>query len=81
VENPLCGPAGAKFVFAGHLCLTSAEFELVDMKMESFYKLVNPMLLVLAGAGAGGGLAAGLVQFAGARIRKGIDFVLDQLDF
>ncbi len=49
--------------------------------MESFYKLVNPMLLDLAGAGAGGGMAAGLVQFAGARIRKGIDFVLDQLDF
>ncbi|UUD27876.1 glycerate kinase [Streptococcus suis] len=39
------------------------------------------MLLDLAGAGAGGGMAAGLVQFAGARIQKGIDFVLDQLDF
>ncbi len=28
------------------------------------------MLLDLAGAGAGGGMAAGLVQFAGARIQK-----------
>lgn len=69
-----CGSAGQKG-------LSSAEFELVDKKMESFYKLVNPMLLDLAGAGAGGGMAAGLVQFAGARIQKGIDFVLDQLDF
>lgn len=81
VDNPLCGPAGATFVFAGQKGLASAEFELVDKKMESFYKLVNPMLLDLAGAGAGGGMAAGLVQFAGARIQKGIDFVLDQLDF
>ncbi|HFR3775747.1 TPA: glycerate kinase [Streptococcus suis] len=81
VDNPLCGPAGAAFVFAGQKGLAPAEFELVDKKMESFYKLVNPMLLDLAGAGAGGGMAAGLVQFAGARIQKGIDFVLDQLDF
>ncbi|HEM2815591.1 TPA: glycerate kinase [Streptococcus suis] len=81
VDNPLCGPAGATFIFAGQKGLASAEFELVDKEMESFYKLVNPMLLDLVGAGAGGGMAAGLVQFAGARIQKGIDFVLDQLDF
>ncbi|HEP1788880.1 TPA: glycerate kinase [Streptococcus suis] len=81
VDNFLCGPQGATYIFAGQKGLASAEFEIVDKKMESFYKLVNPMLLDLAGAGAGGGMAAGLVQFAGARIQKGIDFVLDQLDF
>ncbi len=36
VDNPLCGPAGATFVFAGQKGLASAEFELVDKKMESF---------------------------------------------
>lgn len=49
--------------------------------MERFYQLVNPAILTLAGAGAGGGMAAGLVQFAGAHIQTGINFVLDQLDF
>ncbi|MFX3748141.1 glycerate kinase, partial [Streptococcus suis] len=66
VDNPLCGPAVDTFVFAGQKGLASAEFEIVDKKMESFYKLVNPMLLDLAGASGGGGMAAGLVQFAGA---------------
>lgn len=81
VDNPLCGPHGATNVFAGQKGMVSTEFERVDGEMVSFYNLVNPVILELAGAGAGGGMAAGLVQFAGARIQKGIDFVLDQLDF
>ncbi|HEP1818940.1 TPA: glycerate kinase [Streptococcus suis] len=81
VDNLLCGPQGATYIFAGQKGLDSTKFEQVDREMERFYQLVNPAILTLAGAGAGGGMAAGLVQFAGARIQKGIDFVLDQLDF
>ncbi|HFI0672804.1 TPA: glycerate kinase [Streptococcus suis] len=81
VDNLLCGPQGATYVFAGQKGLDSTKFEQVDREMERFYQLVNPAILTLAGAGAGGGMAAGLVQFAGARIQTGINFVLDQLDF
>ncbi|MCQ8261121.1 glycerate kinase [Streptococcus suis] len=81
VDNLLCGPQGATYIFAGQKGLDSTKFEQVDREMERFYQLVNPAILTLAGAGAGGGMAAGLVQFAGARIQTGINFVLDQLDF
>lgn len=81
VDNLLCGPQGATYVFAGQKGLEATKFEQVDREMERFYQLVNPAILTLAGAGAGGGMAAGLVQFAGARIQTGINFVLDQLDF
>ena len=49
--------------------------------MEQFYRQSFPELLDLAGAGAGGGMAAGLVAFAGGKIISGIDAVLDVLDF
>ncbi|HEL2111335.1 TPA: glycerate kinase [Streptococcus suis] len=81
VDNLLCGPRGATYVFAGQKGLEATKFEQVDREMERFYQLVNPAILTLAGAGAGGGMAAGLVQFAGAHIQTGINFVLDQLDF
>lgn len=81
VDNLLCGPRGATYVFAGQKGLEVTKFEQVDRELERFYQLVNPEILTLAGAGAGGGMAAGLVQFAGARIQTGINFVLDQLDF
>ncbi|HFI2447541.1 TPA: glycerate kinase [Streptococcus suis] len=81
VDNLLCGPKGATYVFAGQKGLAAEEFERVDEELAAFYHLVNPAILTLAGAGAGGGMAAGLVQFAGAHIQTGIDFVLDQLDF
>ncbi|HFI0119786.1 TPA: glycerate kinase [Streptococcus suis] len=81
VTNPLCGPAGATYTFAGQKGLSASQFPQVDQAMQSFYKMVNPAILDLPGAGAGGGMAAGLVQFAGAHIQTGIDFVLDQLDF
>ncbi|HGF1448770.1 TPA: glycerate kinase [Streptococcus suis] len=81
VTNPLCGPAGATYTFAGQKGLSASQFPQVDQAMQSFYKMVNPAILELPGAGAGGGMAAGLVQFAGAHIQAGIDFVLDRLDF
>ncbi|HEL2738070.1 TPA: glycerate kinase [Streptococcus suis] len=81
VDNLLCGLQGATYVFAGQKGLEATKFDQVDREMERFYQLVNPEILTLAGAGAGGGMAAGLVQFAGARIQTGINFVLDQLDF
>lgn len=81
VNNPLCGPLGATYVFAGQKGLAPEEFERIDEEMAEFYNNVNPEILAVSGAGAGGGMAAGLVQFAGAHIQKGVDFVMDQLNF
>lgn len=49
--------------------------------MSQFYTDFAPEVLKLAGSGAGGGMAAGLVAFADAEIKSGIDFVLDCVDF
>ena len=49
--------------------------------MQSFYQLVDPCILSMPGAGAGGGMAAGLVAFAGGHISSGIEKSLDLIDF
>ncbi|MGQ7448651.1 glycerate kinase family protein [Streptococcus suis] len=65
----------------GEIVSFSTEDMLVDLSQVRI-DLVTDVDNPLCGpAGAGGGMAAGLVQFAGARIQKGIDFVLNQLDF
>ena len=45
------------------------------------YQLVDPCILSMPGAGAGGGMAAGLVAFAGGNISSGIEKSLDLIDF
>ncbi len=81
VTNPLCGPQGATYVFAGQKGLPEADFARVDQAMQAFYQLANPAIFDLASAGAGGGMAAGLVTFAGGQLVSGIDAILDLLDF
>ena len=44
----------------------------VDQAMATFYKQANPTIFSLAGAGAGGGMAAGLVTFAHGKIVSGM---------
>ncbi|SDB35423.1 glycerate kinase [Streptococcus henryi] len=81
VTNPLCGKEGASYVFGGQKGLPSQDFESIDQSMRKFYQLANPDIFNLAGAGAGGGMAAGLVTFAGGKLLSGIDAVLDILNF
>lgn len=81
VSNPLCGPNGATKVFSKQKGLPEEDQDQVDQAMHDFYNLVNPGLLSLPGAGAGGGMAAGLVAFVGGKIVSGIETCLDLLDF
>ena len=43
--------------------------------MQDFYQLADARILSMPGAGAGGGMAAGLVAFAGGQISSGIEKV------
>ena len=81
VDNPLCGQHGATYIFGGQKGLSPSQFKKVDQDMSQFYTDFAPEVLKLAGSGAGGGMAAGLVAFAGAEIKSGISFVLDCVDF
>ena len=81
VDNPLCGERGATTVFGGQKGLAPLLFSQVDQAMADFYQLVDPQVIDMDGAGAGGGMAAGLVAFAGGKIVSGIETCLDLLDF
>ncbi|AND79095.1 glycerate kinase [Streptococcus pantholopis] len=81
VINPLCGQQGATYVFGPQKGLPLADLAEIDQAMHTFYQLVDPHLIDLAGSGAGGGMAAGLIAFAGGQMASGINTVLDLLDF
>ena len=81
VENSLCGHQGATYTFGRQKGLDPSLFETVDLAIQRFYEKFSPSTLSLKGAGAGGGIAAGLCAFAQASIVSGIDTCLDLIDF
>ena len=81
VVSPLCGHQGATYTFGKQKGLDSALFETVDLALRRFYEKFSPSTLSLKGAGAGGGIAAGLCAFTEATIVSGIDTCLDLIDF
>lgn len=81
VKNPLCGEQGAAAVFGPQKGLKQEEIQSTDQALQSFYQLAAPEVLTLAGTGAGGGIAAGVVAFAQGEIVSGIDYVLDLMHF
>lgn len=81
VDSPLCGCQGATYTFGKQKGLNPVLFSGVDQAIQRFYELTNPQILTLAGAGAGGGIAAGLCAFAQAKIVSGIETCLDLIEF
>jgi glycerate kinase len=85
VDNPLTGPSGAAAVFGPQ---KGAGQELVKALDEGLVHLAAVVCRDLGidaadepGAGAAGGLGFGLLAFLGAKLRPGIDVVLDATDF
>ena len=81
VVSLLCGHQGATYTFGKQKGLNPALFETVDLAIQRFYEKFSPSTLSLKGAGAGGGIAAGLCAFAGAEIVSGIQTCLDLINF
>lgn len=85
VTNPLCGPTGASAVFGPQKGASAETVAALDAALLHFARVVRRDtgcdVLDIPGAGAAGGLGAGLVAFAGAEIRSGIDMVCQVLDF
>ena len=81
VNNPLCGPRGAAHVFAPQKGATAAMVKVLDANLRHLGHIIKRDLdrdvADLEGAGAAGGLGAGLVAFVGARMQRGIDIVLE----
>lgn len=85
VTNPLTGPAGAARVFGPQKGATPAQVERLEAGLRRFALVARECLGVdvdrVSGAGAAGGLGAGLVAFLGARIVSGFDVVAEATGF
>jgi len=85
IDNPLFGAQGAACVFAPQKGADESMVELLDDGLRHFAQTVKSRLDLsvdgLAGGGAAGGLGAGAVCFLGARLKMGIDVLLDAADF
>jgi len=83
VDNPLTGPKGAARVYAPQKGATPEMVENLEANLQNLAAIVDEQLGIkvddIAGAGAAGGLGAGLVAFAGATLEPGIDIVIDTL--
>ena len=85
VTNPLCGPTGASAIYGPQKGASPEVVAELDAALLNFAQVLRRDLgqdvAELPGAGAAGGLGAGLIAFAGAQLRSGIDMVCDVLGF
>ena len=85
VTNPLCGPTGASAVYGPQKGATPEMVNRLDQALSNFARVAQEELgrdvSEHPGAGAAGGLGAGLMAFAGAQLKSGIDMVCQLLDF
>lgn len=81
VTNPLCGEHGASRVFGPQKGATPEMVEILDNNLRHYAQVVKDQLgidvLNVPGAGAAGGLGAGLLAFTNATMKKGIEIVIE----
>lgn len=84
VDNPLCGPNGAAYVYGPQKGASPQQVEALDAGLANLADVIERDLGLavrdLPGSGAAGGLGAGLRAFAGAELRRGVDLVLELVD-
>lgn len=85
VDNPLCGPRGASAVFGPQKGATPSDVAELDSALAHFARLARDAtgrdVAECPGAGAAGGLGAGLMFFTPARLRPGVEIVLEAVGF
>ena len=85
VDNPLCGQRGAAAVFGPQKGATPAMVAELDAALGHFAGCARVAtgrnVADLAGAGAAGGLGAGLLFFTPAKLRPGVEIVLEAVKF
>lgn len=83
VNNPLFGPQGASYVYGPQKGADADMVKTLDQALQHWAKVINRDMGMdvanIPGAGAAGGLGAGLLAFAGGKLQPGLDLVLDVL--
>lgn len=84
VDNPLCGPNGASFIYGPQKGADKEMIHILDKNLEHLAEIIKKDLgadiINLPGAGAAGGLGAGLVAFLNAELKKGFDIIANILN-
>lgn len=85
VTNPLCGAHGASAVYGPQKGATAEMVETLDAALAHYAAVIKRDIGIdvidLPGSGAAGGLGAGFAAFTNAKLRSGIDIVLDVAHF
>lgn len=85
VDNPLCGKLGASAVFAPQKGADEDMVKVLDEGLAYLAKIIKRDLHIevkdIKGAGAAGGLGAGSIAFLQSKLTKGIDVILDTINF
>ncbi|MGB2695638.1 MAG: glycerate kinase [Dehalococcoidia bacterium] len=83
VTNPLCGPQGASLIYGAQKGATEQVTRELDAALARYAEAIRRDLGVdvanVPGAGAAGGLAAGLIAFCGATVRSGFEVVAEAI--
>ena len=81
VQNPLCGPTGASRIYGPQKGATEEMIVTLDNSLSHFADIIKRDLgkdiKDIPGAGAAGGLGAGLMAFLNAELKPGIDIVIN----
>jgi glycerate kinase len=85
VNNPLCGPKGASFVYGPQKGASPEMVKVLDKALYNFgTQLINDTginIMETPGSGAAGGIGGGMVGFLNAQLKPGVEIVLDTLAF
>jgi len=85
VDNPFIGPRGASRIFGPQKGASPQDVEILEKRLTDYagqiLKLTGVDVRNLAGAGAAGGLGGAFKAFFGAKLKRGVDMVLDAVGF
>ena len=83
VTNPLCGLNGASAVYGPQKGASHEQIESLDKALLKLAQVVKDQfskdVLDVPGAGAGGGLGAGLIAFCGATLKSGFETISESV--
>lgn len=81
VNNPLCGLKGASYVFGPQKGADEKMVEMLDNCLLNYAEVIKKDLgrdiKDIPGSGAAGGLGGGLLAFLNAKLKRGIDIVIE----
>lgn len=85
VDNPLFGDNGAAYIYGPQKGAEPEDVKFLDNNLKHLSKVIKKQLnrdvSMIPGAGAAGGLGAGILAFLNGKLHSGIETVLDTVQF